>query len=149
TSTLLQSGKVLVAGGITPAGPSSVTYLSSAELYDPATGMWTVTGSLTTARSSHTATVLQSGKVLVAGGFNVSNGALSSAELYNPDTPPMISAVAVTQTAGAGGSNSQIATVNDAEDAKNTLSVTVNGGASATTNGVTVSNITVDAMGVV
>ena len=59
--------------------------LSSAELYDPATGTWTATGSLGTARYDHTATLLPSGKVLVAGGHNDS-GSLSSAELYDPAT---------------------------------------------------------------
>ncbi len=78
TATLLPSGKVLVA-----AGEGFGAALSSAELYDPATGLWTATGSLGTRRESHTATLLPSGKVLVAGGTNRVT-ALSSAELYDP-----------------------------------------------------------------
>src|SRR6266576_1002992 len=54
TATLLPSGKVLVAGGYNGG------YLSSAELYDPATGSWSSTGSLSTARDIHTATLLPS-----------------------------------------------------------------------------------------
>ncbi len=56
--------------------------LSSAELYDPATGTWTATGSMTIARGGHTATMLLDGKVLVAGG----NEDLALAELYDPGT---------------------------------------------------------------
>ena len=51
--------------------------------HDPTTGTWTTTGSLSTARSSHTATLLPSGKVLVAAGQG-STSPLSSAELYDP-----------------------------------------------------------------
>ena len=65
TATLLPNGKVLVAAG---ADDSGAVVLSSAELYDPATGSWSSTGSLGTARFRHTATLLPSGKVLVAGG---------------------------------------------------------------------------------
>ena len=75
---MLPNGKVLVAGGYNPGG-----YLDSAELYDPASGTWGATGSLNTARYSHTATLLPNGKVLVAGGIN-GLGFLSSAELYDP-----------------------------------------------------------------
>jgi subtilisin-like proprotein convertase family protein/N-acetylneuraminic acid mutarotase len=81
TATLLPNGKVLVAGGLNFAGG----WLSSAELYDPATGTWTNTGSLSTGRYGHTATLLPNGKVLITGGVNWSvGGSLSSSELYDP-----------------------------------------------------------------
>src|SRR5215469_4621222 len=49
-----------------------------------ASGTFAVTGSLNTARYDHTATLLQSGEVLVAGGYDVNVNPLASAELYNP-----------------------------------------------------------------
>ena len=70
-----------MAGGQAIAGG-----LLNAELYDPATGLWTATGNLGAIRRDHTATLLPSGKVLVAGGFNSSGVILSSAELYDPGT---------------------------------------------------------------
>lgn len=88
TATLLQNGKVLVAGGVDcTSGPQVCGQLSSAELYDPETGLWSSTGSLNTARNSHTATLLPNGKVMVAGGIIDSEGTVSkSAELYDPGT---------------------------------------------------------------
>ena len=59
--------------------------MSSAELYDPATGSWSSTGSLAFSRYRYTATLLPNGKVLVAGGVCGCNPSyLSSAELYDP-----------------------------------------------------------------
>ena len=69
-----------MAGG----GLSDAT-AGSAEVYNPATGKWTVTGSMTTPRFSHQAVLLHNGLVLVAGGF-AGNNITTSAELYNPAT---------------------------------------------------------------
>jgi len=74
TATLLSDGTVLVAGG------GARSSLAEAEIYDPATGTWTVTGSLNTARGLHTATLLFDGTVLAAAGNNSS--ILASAELF-------------------------------------------------------------------
>ena len=81
TATLLPSGKVLIAGGNSNNG-----YLSSTELYDPATNSFAMGGSMNTARDLATATLLPSGKVLIAGGFGPPTGFLSSTELYDPTT---------------------------------------------------------------
>ena len=87
TATLLSDGRVLVAGG-TGARPETFPYpgIASTELYGPATGTWTATGSLTTARQDHKAALLTNGMVLVAGGSNFVSGILASAELYDPAT---------------------------------------------------------------
>ena len=69
---------LLVAGGFdTNFAPSA-----SAELYDPASGSWTATGSLNSARYFHTATLLPNGMALAAGGVGI-NGVLASAESYD------------------------------------------------------------------
>jgi RHS repeat-associated protein len=83
TATLLPDGRVLVTGG--SDGEYGGNALASAELYDPATGTWTTTGAMNTARREHTATLLSSGRVLVAGG-QAGSGRLASAELYDPAT---------------------------------------------------------------
>ena len=81
TATLLQDGKVLIAGGIGLSGDTA-----SAELYDPATGTWSPTGAMNTAREHHTATLLPDGRVLVAGGGYPNGQVFSGAELYDPTT---------------------------------------------------------------
>jgi hypothetical protein len=86
TATLLLDGKVLVAGGRN-LNPFPNDTLNSAELYDPATGIWTVTGPLIQPRIQHTATLLQNGQVLVAGGgFSFISRFTTTAELYDPAT---------------------------------------------------------------
>ncbi len=84
-SVLLPTGKVLIAGGSSNglASGASSGALSSAELFDPSAGTFSFTGSMSTGRFGATATLLNTGKVLVAGGENV-GGVLSSAELYDP-----------------------------------------------------------------
>ena len=65
---------------------SGPALLDSAELYDPTSGNWSATGSLTTPRSGHTATLLPSGKVLVVGGGPLGSDVAGMAELYDPAT---------------------------------------------------------------
>jgi N-acetylneuraminic acid mutarotase len=86
TATLLANGNVLVTGGVRPGTLGVPTYVSSAELYNPASGLWTATTRLTTARHYHTATLLLNGKVLVTGGSNANNNYLGTSELYDPST---------------------------------------------------------------
>jgi uncharacterized repeat protein (TIGR01451 family) len=83
SATLLPSGKVLVVGG--NSASTLGTALSSAELYDPSTNTWSAAGALSVRRTGHTATLLPSGKVLVAGGYTGTSTA-ASAELYDPST---------------------------------------------------------------
>jgi hypothetical protein len=80
TFTLPANGQVLVAGGDGSSG-----LLNSAELYNPATGRWTLTGMMAVAREEHTATLLPNGEVLVAGGY-LGSDYTAEAELYNPST---------------------------------------------------------------
>ncbi len=77
TATLLQSGKVLLAGGADSA---------TADLYDPVSKTLTPTGMMVSSRYGHSATLLASGKVLVAGGTisTSSSTQLATTELYDP-----------------------------------------------------------------
>jgi hypothetical protein len=66
TATRLANGEVLVTGG----SNSTSGYLASSEMYNLATGKWTLTGSMTIARDGHEAVLLPNGEVLVAGGYD-------------------------------------------------------------------------------
>jgi len=84
SATLLNNGEALMAGGgndIPINGP-----LSSAELYDPIAKTFTATGSMTIPRLYATATLLNNGMVLIAGGIGGVNfsSTFATAELYNP-----------------------------------------------------------------
>lgn len=78
TATLLLDGRVLITGGSDCASPGEEGVWATAEVFDPATGTFSATGSMHTGRAFHTATLLADGRVLIAGGM--------TAELYDPAT---------------------------------------------------------------
>jgi len=82
SATLLQDGRVLVAGGIGYVS-GHYSYTATAELYDPALGTFSRTGSMKSARHCHTATLLTNGQVLITGGYDGSTS-LSAAEIFDP-----------------------------------------------------------------
>jgi hypothetical protein len=87
SATLLPNGEVLVAGGYLGLDSHYVgIYTATAELYNPSTGQWKTTGSMTMPRALHGATLLRNGKVLVAGGTNADGTSSTTAELYDPST---------------------------------------------------------------
>jgi hypothetical protein len=82
TATLVTVGDkkmVLVAGGGIPSDSKG-----TAELYDPATGTWTVTGAMSRPRGRHAAVQLKTGHVLVMGGYHDYAGILAEVEMYDP-----------------------------------------------------------------
>jgi Ca2+-binding RTX toxin-like protein len=90
TATLLPNGQVLVAGGrwCPNAPPATCNFMfrtATAELYNPATGVWTLTGSMTQARHTTASVLLPDGRVIVPAGFtDAGNG--TNADIYNPAT---------------------------------------------------------------
>jgi N-acetylneuraminic acid mutarotase len=88
TATLLPNGKVLIAGGswCKSSVCNGFDPLASAELFDPVTETFSATGSMSIARTGHTATLLNNGTVLVTGGVNAGLGSDRTAEIYNPAT---------------------------------------------------------------
>ena len=84
TSTLLPDGNILITGGTTDAG-GGVT--ANVEMYNMATNTYQAWSSnLATARSSHTATLMSDGRILIAGGFAANGQPMTSLEICNPVT---------------------------------------------------------------
>lgn len=82
SATRLDNGQVLIAGGIDFVGSST----ANAEIYDPATGSWTATGSLNSPVRSHAAVLLNDGRVLLSYGLGGSLPIGTYAEIYDPTT---------------------------------------------------------------
>jgi Galactose oxidase, central domain len=77
TATRLADGRVLIAGGQQP-NPNALQFVTSAEIYDPATEMFTTTGNMIAGGFTWSAAELQDGRVFIAEDGN--------AEIYDPAT---------------------------------------------------------------
>jgi len=88
TAVLLKDGRVLVVGGSSAGSYPNSHIEASAEIYDPATGRFAMTGSMSVPRHKLAAALLPDGKVLVVGGSDNRDwrGQYASAELYDPAT---------------------------------------------------------------
>ncbi len=96
-ATVLFDGTVLVTGGGGNNADGSNGFdhpgLSRSEIYTPNSGTWTAAGTMTTARTEHTATLLSDGSVLVAGGMTFdTKGAIVASEVYYPTTHTWVAA---------------------------------------------------------
>jgi N-acetylneuraminic acid mutarotase len=85
TATLLNSGRVLITGGLAVDSGFLQTYQST-EIFDPSTNTFTASGNMIAGRRSHTASLLISGKVLISGGTSNTGTATVTSELYDPAT---------------------------------------------------------------
>jgi len=126
SATLLEDGRVLVAGGQDLGSVPSLMVFDTAETFDPSTGQFSLTGAMQASRSEHIAALLPNGKVLVGGGYGSDFG---SADLFDPatnsfsSTGPMTSyvtaATAALLSSGqvliAGGDVAQAMSTNSAE----------------------------------
>jgi N-acetylneuraminic acid mutarotase len=106
TTTTLDDGYVLAAGGAQTGGTLTIT--DTAELYDPSGGTWAYTGSMNQERSRQTATLLSDGTVLVTGGYGGGQIPTDTAEIYDPDS----SSWSYTGSLSLAVSNSEAVTLN-------------------------------------
>src|SRR5262249_26034988 len=80
TASLLQDGRVLIAGGDNSASPSNTI-----EIFDPFSENFTFAGTLSSARTKHAMAVLADGRVLIVGGFGGTNPVASS-DIFDPSS---------------------------------------------------------------
>jgi N-acetylneuraminic acid mutarotase len=91
TATMLSDGRVLVASGWSTFLTGGDQVITTAEIFNPTNGTWTLTtGELAYGRQDHTATLMMDGRVLVAGGDN-GGGSLKHTEIFDPSTGDWIS----------------------------------------------------------
>ncbi|SAK76430.1 exported oxidase [Caballeronia catudaia] len=135
SATLLPNGKVLVAGGYDyDVYQNKTTYVAEAELYDPVSGTWTVTGSLKNPRAYHAAALIAGNKVLVAGGkvastttitaetYDVASGVWTSTdEMKAARSSPTMTVLGNGKILVAGGSDSKSAELFDPSSGQWTL----------------------------
>jgi hypothetical protein len=89
SATLLPDGRVLVVGGLSCCreGPTFDFYTLSAEMYDPATDLFSPTGGMMFARGAHAAAALPDGRVLITGGnTNDPDPSPARTEIFDPGT---------------------------------------------------------------
>jgi hypothetical protein len=106
-AAVLPDGKGLITGG------SVGRVAQSAELYDPDTETFSPIGNMIWQRAIHTSTLLQDGRVLIAGGSlkaldGVTSQPISSAELYRPpvlEPASIVTDLHFDQTTSAAGSS--------------------------------------------
>lgn len=86
TASVLENGEVIVVGGVDiETNPPGIYTLKTCEKFDPTLEEWIIIDSLEIERKGHTATILNDGRLLIAGGDN-SLGSISYCEVFNPIT---------------------------------------------------------------
>ena len=82
-SVILADGRVVATGGFDASGITTGA-ASAADIFTPATGLWTSAASMASPRQYHTASILSNGRMLVVGGNDGMSTVFASAELYDP-----------------------------------------------------------------
>ena len=89
-SVRLPDGRVLIAGGMTLADKPAQTISTSAEIYDPASNLWTAAAALAEARYAYVLALLPNGQALAVGGARdydccwTEGSFVRTIEVYNP-----------------------------------------------------------------